>query len=141
MTDVDPLEQSCRTCGAAPGGTCLTSAGFRCAPHAARKATRRSSLRRRPTPRAIEHRAAMDELHPLVFARDGHACVRCGTSHHLEAHHRLPTGRGGPDTLANLVTLCADDHRWVHEHPDESRAAGLLFASWDPAPTEPWRPL
>lgn len=137
------LDMACRTCGAQPASPCTTPAGFRCAPHSARKTKGYSSFSRRPTPAAVEHREAMEILRPLVFARDGHACVRCGSTRHLEAHHRLPTGRGGPDSLANLVTLCGPTphgcHGHVHEHPDESRSSGLLLASWDGAPTEAWK--
>ena len=44
-----------------------------------------------------------------VVARD-RACVRCGGTHYLNAHHVIPRAQGGPDTLENLVTLCASCH-------------------------------
>lgn len=34
--------------------------------------------------------------------------------------------QGGADTFANLVTLCAACHRWVHLHPLKARELGLL---------------
>ena len=138
MTAEDPLAAVCRTCGALEGIACMTPAGWRCAPHSARKPKPYSSFRRRLTPRAIEHQTVMSVLRPKVFDRDGRGCMRCRARQRLQAHHRLPTGRGGADTMENLVTLCERCHNWVHRHPDESRALGLLFASWDGAPSEPW---
>jgi len=44
----------------------------------------------------------------------------------LDPHHVQPRGRGGPDELWNLITLCRAHHDWVHAHPELSRAVGLL---------------
>lgn len=33
---------------------------------------------------------------------------------YLETHHVTPLGEGGPDVLANVVALCATDHRRAH---------------------------
>lgn len=41
-----------------------------------------------------------------VFERDGHACVRCGSTDRLEIDHILPQSLGGPHILENLRTLC-----------------------------------
>lgn len=35
----------------------------------------------------------------------------------LEVHHILPLGRGGPDTLANVIALCPNCHRQRHHGP------------------------
>jgi len=47
----------------------------------------------------------------------------------LDSHHIWPLGMGGPDTADNLVTVCPNAHRNVHE---------LLRAwvKWDGPP--PW---
>lgn len=72
----------------------------------------------------------------LVNERDGGLCVKCG-SEATDIHHRMPRGLGGssdPDRnygLANLVSLCREDHDWVHSHPVESYDNGLLVRSWD----------
>lgn len=42
------------------------------------------------------------------------------------AHHVLPRGRGGKDTLDNLVALCHPCHTYVHANPAWSYEAGLL---------------
>lgn len=87
----------------------------------------------------------MAVLRPAVFQRDGWRCVRCGTERMLEAHHRLPRSLGGPDTMANLVTLCGPYpggcHGWVHAHPPEGWASGLLIRRSDGPPSEAWRPI
>ncbi len=44
----------------------------------------------------------------------------------LHRHHVLPRGRGGADVPDNLAWLCAWHHQWVHAHPPEGRALGLL---------------
>lgn len=42
----------------------------------------------------------------LVFERDEHACVTCGTSDDLTLDHIYPWSLGGADDEANLQTLC-----------------------------------
>ena len=72
----------------------------------------------------------------LVNERDGGLCVKCG-SEATDCHHRMPKGMGGtsdPDRnygLANIISLCAGCHRYVHSHPVESYDSGLLVRSWD----------
>lgn len=41
-----------------------------------------------------------------VFERDGHVCVRCGSTDRLEVDHILPKSCGGPHIFENLRTLC-----------------------------------
>lgn len=41
-----------------------------------------------------------------VFERDGHKCVRCGSTEHLQVDHILPQSCGGPHIIENLRTLC-----------------------------------
>lgn len=52
-----------------------------------------------------------------VLARDGHRCAArgCGSTHHLEIHHRVPVSRGGTNHPENLVVLCHACHRSLHE--------------------------
>jgi hypothetical protein len=52
-----------------------------------------------------------------VFERDGWRCAvpACSSYRNLHAHHIVPRSRGGGDSPANLVTLCAFHHlRGVH---------------------------
>lgn len=52
-----------------------------------------------------------------VLAPNGHRCAApgCGSTHHLEIHHRVPASRGGTNEAGNLVTLCHACHRSLHE--------------------------
>jgi hypothetical protein len=45
-------------------------------------------------------------LREAVFERDGHRCVRCGSTEKLEPDHILPQSAGGPHIIENLRTLC-----------------------------------
>ena len=69
-----------------------------------------------------------------VRERDLFRCARCGSAGSLHVHHRRRRSQGGPDTFANLVTLCADCHSWVHGEPALARAEGWLCSKGtDPA--------
>lgn len=75
----------------------------------------------------------------LVNDRDGGRCLKCfGDAEAV--HHRIPRGMGGTSDdevnydPANLISLCAKDHAWVHENPGEAYQAGFLVHRWeDPA--------
>jgi hypothetical protein len=47
-----------------------------------------------------------DELRQRVYARDGFACLHCGSAEYLSLDHIHPHSRGGKDTFENLQTLC-----------------------------------
>jgi HNH endonuclease len=57
-----------------------------------------AAARRRPLPR---------ELRIAVWARDGGACVACGSRFELQYDHVIPVTLGGASTLENLQILCA----------------------------------
>ena len=42
----------------------------------------------------------------LVFIRDNHRCVKCGSRKDLELHHIIPHAWGGSSRLENLQLLC-----------------------------------
>lgn len=55
-----------------------------------------------------------DRLRFLVLRRDHYRCRYCGAqapAAELEVDHVVPRSRGGPDTLANLVTACIPCNR------------------------------
>jgi len=56
-------------------------------------------------------------LRRLLEARDGHTCCfpGCERQRHLQAHHRQHWAHGGETSLENLVLLCYQHHRVVHE--------------------------
>jgi hypothetical protein len=47
-------------------------------------------------------------------------------------HHRKMRSQGGPNTIDNLLDVCPAGHRWVHDHPTASYAAGWLLHAGDP---------
>lgn len=54
-------------------------------------------------------------LREAVLERDNHRCQGCGTDDaELHAHHIVPLGCGGTNTLRNLITLCQQCHGRVH---------------------------
>lgn len=65
-----------------------------------------------------------------VRGRDDHRCQRCGKrdEENNHAHHIAPRSRR-PDLKSDLnngITVCPDCHAWIHSHPIEAEAAGLL---------------
>ncbi|WP_432008696.1 HNH endonuclease [Streptomyces bacillaris] len=54
----------------------------------------------------VNRRAIPASVRAFVLNRDGHACVRCGSTDRLALDHIFPWSLGGPDTPANLQTLC-----------------------------------
>ena len=72
----------------------------------------------------------LDEVRPLVFARDGYRC-RIGLSPECtgqaeELHHKRLRSQGGLDTPDNLIAACHYCHRWCHNHPALAREAGVI---------------
>ena len=102
---MSPLARLCPSCGVAQ-----TTIGLCSACEGARS---RSRLRLEPwrvTYKTKKWRRAREN----ALARDGHACVRCGASENLEAHHVMPLREGGsPTAVSNLISLCASCHRRV----------------------------
>ena len=71
-------------------------------------------------------------LRRLLEARDEHTCCfpGCERRWHLQAHHRRHWAQGGQTSLENLVLLCFQHHRLVHEGGyaiEDDRAGGLRF--------------
>lgn len=67
------------------------------------------------------------DLRERVFIRDSYLCQWCRVAGGaLDPHHILPRGRGGKDTLDNLVSLHRACHRAVHEHPAEAKRKGFI---------------
>ena len=56
-------------------------------------------------------------LRRLLETRDDHTCCfpGCESRRHLQAHHRQHWAHGGETSLENLVLLCYQHHRLVHE--------------------------
>jgi len=46
---------------------------------------------------------------------DKYRCVLCGTGYNIHIHHIRSRGAGGGDEIENLITLCFNCHRKVHD--------------------------
>lgn len=47
-----------------------------------------------------------------IIERQEGRCAECGSTGHLQCHHRVPQCMGGNDTEANGVALCPSDHKF-----------------------------
>lgn len=63
-----------------------------------------------------------------------------GGAVYLETHHVVSLSAGGPDTVCNVVALCADDHRKAHYAIDRDAIATLLKRVANDAKTMPPNP-
>lgn len=72
----------------------------------------------------------MAEARPVVAARSGGMCERCGARRATDMHHRQ-LRRHGDHQPANLVHLCRGCHTAVHAKPAEAQVAGFIVPSWD----------
>ena len=59
----------------------------------------------------------LHELYMRVYARDKGKCVVCGKGVPVGVppHHIVYRSRGGEDVMENLVTLCYNCHRAIHD--------------------------
>jgi 5-methylcytosine-specific restriction endonuclease McrA len=69
-------------------------------------------------------------MRPLVEARAGHRCEVCRHGCIDQIHHRLRRSQGGTNELDNLLAVCSDCHRVIHDHPSRSYESGWLLRRW-----------
>lgn len=61
-----------------------------------------------------------DSRRRRVYERDGYECQNCGRSGgssggaELHAHHIVPKAKGGSHNISNLITICEQCHKAVH---------------------------
>ncbi|MFI5802963.1 HNH endonuclease [Streptomyces sp. NPDC051561] len=58
-----------------------------------------------------QHPVWQRRIKPRALARDGWACVACGSREALEVDHIIPIAKGGEWSLENAQTLCQPCHR------------------------------
>lgn len=95
-------QRPCLKCGA------LTREGSWCPAHTPPPWRNRSASSR------AAKRPGWNKLRDACLHRDGNACVVCGATEGLAAHHLVPVAEGGPNVLSNLQTLCSRCHAAAH---------------------------
>lgn len=103
-----PLRRPCLACGR------LTFDSY-CRRHRPRTVSPSSAfgLRRSPATRR------------RVLERDGRACVVCGSTENLRAHHLVRVADEGANTEENCVTLCEDRHLDAHRAEEVAEVEGV----------------
>lgn len=93
------------------------------------KGLKRTRKRQGPTTAIEDYRAELDAITPALELRshgkcelDLPGCKRKATVR----HHRKLRSQGGPNTLANLLHLCAPCHDHLHAHPRIAYTRGWL---------------
>ena len=67
----------------------------------------------------IATKAEFKKLREQCFSRDANQCQVCGylfPKNLLHPHHIIPRGRIKIDHLDNLLTVCPECHRGIHDH-------------------------
>lgn len=59
---------------------------------------------------------AYKNLQKAVLARDNFTCQYCGVFTETSPHHIIYRSQSGDDTMENMISLCTDCHRKVHDH-------------------------
>lgn len=73
------------------------------------KADAGTSLKRTGTTKPPRYTGPTKKMREAVLVRDKYTCQRCGrdiTRQPYSLQHLLPRGRGGKNTMRNLVTVC-----------------------------------
>ena len=55
-----------------------------------------------------------NDIRVRVYRRDGYRCALCDSTQYIQIHHYIPRGKGGSNTMHNLITLCAACHAQAH---------------------------
>lgn len=51
-----------------------------------------------------------------LLERDNYRCINCGGVNGLQPAHYVDRSQGGSSDLENIMLLCNDCHRALHEH-------------------------
>lgn len=81
------------------------------------------------------------EVRQMVRGRDNEVCLRCGSPHDLQIHHRMPRASGGSrmwfiNAPSNLVVLCLACHTDIESHRTQAYEDGWLVKRGSELPSE-----
>ena len=82
--------------------------------------------RKTPMARGYRGKSIGEKVRSLIRARGCALRDRGECWGALHVHHIRMRSLGGTDDEDNLACLCARHHDWVHLHPTEAEALGLL---------------
>lgn len=107
-----PLKR-CSICGKrSPDSACP-----KCLPEIKKKALEKAASRKAPAPDTSFYQSRLwKDLRDMCLAKHPYCqgtrpdTTPCYSVYKLQADHKIPRSQGGPDTLANLQTLCQDCH-------------------------------
>lgn len=98
-----------------------------------------TGLKRTGTTKPPRYTGPTRKMRTAVLVRDDYTCQRCARDIRncpYSLQHRLPRGRGGKNTMANLVTVCGSAttpgmcHDWMENHERaQARIDGWLVPS------------
>jgi hypothetical protein len=101
-----------------------------------RKASTAPAVDAKPKPaKAARNTGPTKKMRDAVLARDEYACQRCGRSiigQPYSLQHLLPRGRGGKNTMRNLVTVCgsATTPGMCHDHIEHQERRQAAWEGW-----------
>jgi len=80
-------------------------------------------------------RIVPQRIRRLMLRRDNQMCQfpACGSTRRLHAHHVVHWSKGGTTDLGNLITICHQHHRTVHERRWNIYSTPSGFTFTDPA--------
>ncbi|MDQ3540096.1 MAG: HNH endonuclease [Chloroflexota bacterium] len=85
------------------------------------------------------------ETRAMVFARDEHKCVRCGSPDQLSVDHITPRSKGGSNDESNLQTLCVtcnvSKNNRTYAEDDQGTAKAMTEHSQGDDRAQPRSPL
>lgn len=105
-------------------------AGKYCSVACTRKGIIVEASKREPKKRnGMTTRKVDREWKNAVRERDGYICKKCGKyDRYIHTHHLVMRSQSKilKHELSNGICLCVSCHSWVHHHPKEACALGLL---------------
>ncbi len=95
-------------------------------------------MRSRPSERSKAVTAALVASGKVVYRRSGGHCEMPGCQRLTDELHHRKLRRHGDHRPVNLMHLCREHHRLVHDNPETSYENGWLVHGYDDPGMIPW---
>ena len=81
-----------------------------------------SNLKMKPYLRSLDNGCShiTKNTRKFIYSRSGHKCEKCCkpiSEYEFELHHIIPRSMDGTNNRHNIMCLCKDCHRLIHENP------------------------